>query len=137
MLTVFLKRMGTRWVVHGDHFVTVPALSAVLHPNNSDGTTRIRMPHGFESDLDTIPRVPFFYAWLKNRTAAAAVWHDFFYKSGYPRVWADAAFLALMVEEGVKKRYRLPIFWGVRIFGGFVYHRKQGVIPWYKKHLRY
>lgn len=128
MLTVFLKRCGTTWKVHGDHVMLMPPIESSGKP------FKAKLPHGFETDLDTIPRVPVFYSWLKNRTAAASVWHDFLYKSGYPRDWADAMFLELMRQEGVRRRYRIPIFWGVRIFGYFVYQRKYKVLPWYRKH---
>ena len=111
MLTVHLTRIGTTWEVCGDHIRTVPPIL--------DGAPKMQvtLPNGYITDLDSVPRIPLFYTWLKNRTAAAAVWHDYFYRSGYPRKWADAQFLADMNAEGVKKRYRVPIYWGVRLFG--------------------
>lgn len=128
MLTVHLTRRGTSWLVRGDHLRSVPAVV------KNDPPMPVRLPHKYATDLDSVPRVPLFYAWLKNRTAAAAAWHDYFYRSGYPRDWADAQFLRDMEAEGVKKRYRLPIYWGVRIFGSR-YYRRGAQYHWWRKHI--
>jgi Protein of unknown function (DUF1353) len=79
------------------------------------------IPAGFKSDLDSVPRVPLFYAWLKNRTVTAALLHDALYRIQLNRQQADKAFLVAMKLEGVKYRYRHLIYWGVRLFGGHFY----------------
>lgn len=121
MLSIILLREGVTWKIMGEHHLHLP-----LHPKNPNSDViNLNIPNGFITDLDTIPRVPIIYGWLKNRTAIAAAWHDYLYQSGFNRKWADQAFLYLMEKEGVRRRYRLPIYWGVRLFGRFVYKRKQ------------
>lgn len=127
-LTVNLTRVGTLWRVNGDHIRTMPPVKP------GDPHFDVRMPDGFITDLDSVPRVPIFYSWLKNRTVAAAAWHDYLCSAGYPLAWADAMFLQDMKAEGVKNRYRKPIYWGVRIFGA-AYHKHKKSIPWWRKHL--
>lgn len=77
------------------------------------------VPKGFITNLDTVPReLGIFYAWFKNRTLTAAVLHDYMYGCGfYARDYCDHIFLKAMELEGVKKRYRVPIYWIVRLFG--------------------
>ncbi|TXH11206.1 MAG: DUF1353 domain-containing protein [Hyphomicrobiaceae bacterium] len=129
MLSILLLREGTHWKTVGSHKLELSA-----PPSYDRGFIPVNIPNGFITDLDTIPRVPIFYGWLKNRTAAAAVWHDFLYTRGYDRKWADDQFLHLMKQEGVHKRYRLPIYWGVRLFGRFKFNKRQRTTPWFEKH---
>ncbi len=77
---------------------------------------------GFVCDLDSVPReVAIAHAWMKGRTRTAAILHDALYRNGIDREVADKAFLRAMELEGVRKRYRLPIYWAVRLFGGTKY----------------
>lgn len=85
------------------------------------------VPVGFETDLDSVPRIPVFYMVFKGRTRKAAVVHDFLYSTGHGRKDADDAFLRLMELEGVRRRYRLPIYAAVRIFGGSRFKKKSPV----------
>jgi hypothetical protein len=82
------------------------------------------VPAGFDTDLDSVPRIPVFYMVFKGRTRAAAVVHDYLYSTGHDRKAADVAFLQLMELERVRRRYRLPIYAAVRIFGGLRYKKK-------------
>jgi hypothetical protein len=84
----------------------------------------ITVPEGFITDLDSVPRIPVFYLVFKGRTTKAAIVHDYLYASGVDRKNADKAFLQLMELENVRRRYRLPIFTAVRIFGGYRYRQK-------------
>lgn len=82
----------------------------------------VEIAAGFVCDLDSVPReVPIAHAWMKGRTRSAAVLHDALYRAGADRELADKAFLRAMELEGVRKRYRLPIYWAVRLFGGAKY----------------
>lgn len=84
----------------------------------------VEIEAGFICDLDSVPReVPIFHALLKGRTRVAAILHDALYRYGVDRELADMAFLRAMQLEGVRKRYRYPIYWGVRLFGGSAYKR--------------
>ena len=56
---------------------------------------------------------------------AAAIAHDALYRGEIvPRKDADAAFLALMAENGVRRRKRLLLWLGVRLFGWATTWRK-------------
>lgn len=80
----------------------------------------IVVPKGFETDLDSIPRIPFIYAITKGRAVRAAVIHDFLYRcSDYSRNNCDKIFKKAMKDEGVPYIYRKMIFYAVRVFGGF------------------
>jgi hypothetical protein len=83
------------------------------------------VPEGYITDLDSVPRIPIFYLIFKGRTRKAAAVHDYMYGSGLNRKTADTEFLKLMELERVRRRYRLPIYWAVRIFGGSRYSKKQ------------
>jgi len=75
------------------------------------------VPSGAVTDLDSVPRVPFLYAALKGRSVRAATIHDYLYKSQKGKKYADDTFLAAMKDEGLPRRRRYPIYWGVRFFG--------------------
>lgn len=89
------------------------------------------IPPGFVTDFDSVPRIPIVYWLLKNRTTFAAAHHDFFYASGADRKAADNEFLRMMKIEGVRRRYRLPIWLAVRLFGWVRYRKKSRQFnPW-------
>ena len=83
------------------------------------------VPVGYKTDLDSVPRIPVFYSIFKNRTRYAAVIHDYLYSVGNDRKEADRIFLAAMEAEGVRRRYRLPIYCAVRFFGKRYHHSKK------------
>lgn len=85
----------------------------------------IEIPAGFVSDLDSVPRIPFFHTIFKGRTVEAALLHDYLRGTGTDWALADKIFLQAMVAEGVRKRYRLPIYWAVRLFGRWHRPRKK------------
>lgn len=81
----------------------------------------ITVPVNFSTDLDSVPRIPFLYAWLKGRATKAAVVHDFLYFKKHNRKEADTIFYIAMREEGVPAWRRWPIYLGVRSFGWLYY----------------
>jgi hypothetical protein len=84
----------------------------------------VEIDAGFVTDLDSVPRESgIFYTMLKGRTRIATIMHDALYRDGVDRELADAAFLRAMKLEGVRARYRYPIYWAVRWFGGARYKR--------------
>ncbi len=83
----------------------------------------IVVPAGFETDLDSVPRIPVLHAWLKGRATEAAVVHDYLYNQCVDRKFADKTMLEAMVAQGVPWWRRYPIYWGVRA-GGWVYYLK-------------
>lgn len=84
------------------------------------------VPKGFRTDLDSVPRIPGLYAWLKNRATRAATVHDHLYRQRHPRKEADAVFLDAMRHEGVPAWRRWAIYLGVRAGGWAAYKRKAG-----------
>lgn len=73
---------------------------------------------GFECDLDTVPRfLGPVYAWFKSRTVLGAIVHDYYYKNRKGKQAGDEIFLRVMEWEGTRKRYRLPIYQAVKLFG--------------------
>lgn len=87
--------------------------------------TRI-VPADFESDLDSIPRIPFAYMLLKNRCPRSAILHDYEYEiAELPREICDAIFLCSMESEGMPAWARNMNYAGVRI-GGASHYNKQG-----------
>lgn len=89
----------------------------------------VEIEMGFVSDMDSVPReVPLAHAWLKGRTRTAAIIHDALYRAGIDRELADAAFIRAMKLEGVRKRYRYPIYWAVRWFGGKFYEKAKAKV---------
>lgn len=98
----------------------------VEHPKH--GAVTIDIHRRFVTDLDTIPRVPLIYDWLKDRAVASYVVHDWCYMKGLDRRVADDLLLMMLEIEGVAKRYRYPIYFGVRLFGQTRYKKRAGVI---------
>lgn len=110
----------------------------LLEPFVVDDTElgRLTVPAGFETDLDSVPRLPFAHWLLKGRTVEAAIVHDYAYERGefngkaITRAQADELFRRLMAEEGVWWWRRALIYRGVR-FGGWrpwARYRKQQAV---------
>jgi len=81
------------------------------------------VPSGFTTDFDSVPRIPLLYAAFKGYTTQAAITHDYLYRSQAGKSQADSTFLAAMKHEGLPLRRRMPIYWGVALFGGPTYKR--------------
>lgn len=86
----------------------------------------VRVARGFRSDGASIPRL----LWRALGSPydpdvfAAAIAHDAMYRGEVvPRRDADAAFLALLAASGVRRRRRLLLWLGVRLFGWLVWRR--------------
>lgn len=80
------------------------------------------IPAGFICDLDSVPRLSGpFYVWLKGRTVLGAIVHDYCYRHRLGREYSDLLFSKTMQWEGVRNRYRRPIYAAVHVFGGLHY----------------
>jgi hypothetical protein len=79
------------------------------------------IPKGRRTDLDSIPRLPFMFWIAKGRARIAAGVHDDLYFRQEGKDYADAAFYAAMLTEGVKQPYRAMIYRAVRLFGHSAY----------------
>lgn len=107
--------LGGRWLVVA-YFEYTPG----------DGLPTVRVPAGFVTDLDSVPRIPGIYAMFKGHTVNAAVIHDWLYERGKGKVVADRTFLVAMEHEGLPIWRRWPIYLAVAIFGWFIYKEKSG-----------
>jgi hypothetical protein len=87
----------------------------------------VTVPLGFETDLDSVPRLPLAYWLAKGRAFKSAILHDFMYYEGYPREFCDDVMYGGMVAEGVSNFWRDWIYAGVRAGGWKAYneHRKR------------
>ena len=89
----------------------------------------IYVPTGFQSDLASVPRVPFVFWFWGGRVHREGVLHDYLYRiDSVPVVSkkvADAVFFEAMTSRGKEVFVRYPIFWGVVIGGGSSYHQRK------------
>lgn len=86
----------------------------------------IIVPADFQSDLDSVPRIPIAYMMLKNRCPRSGLLHDYLYSTGeYPRNICDSIFNCSMETEKLPAWARGLIYAGVRI-GGASHYNKQG-----------
>lgn len=93
----------------------------------------VTVPAGFEFDWDSVPRLPIVYLLFKGRIKEEACAHDYLYVTGmacgHPikRKIADLVMHDAMVAMNRKKRYKIPIYSGVRIGGwrGWNKYRKE------------
>jgi hypothetical protein len=87
----------------------------------------IIVPAGFVTDFASVPRLPLAYLLFGNVAQEAAVVHDFLYSTGAcPRKLADDVFAEASKACGVAAWRRLPMFLGVRLFGGRRYSSAKG-----------
>jgi len=59
----------------------------------------------------------------------AAMFHDMLYRQQkVSREFADAIFIDIMTHDKVPFYYRYPLYWSVRLFGGFAWNmiKKRG-----------
>lgn len=89
----------------------------------------IQIPRYFFCDLDSIPRVPYVYTYLKGYARTSAMVHDWLYATAYvSRRQADRVFYDFMVLEGVGRIRARLIYYAVRVFGDLFYDKKSGVL---------
>lgn len=87
----------------------------------------VTVQKGFVTDLDSIPRLPFFYSIFKGRSRNAALVHDWLYATSPNREEADKHFLRCMLEENVPKVVAYTMYCGVRTFG-WIFHNKNPLL---------
>jgi len=89
---------------------------------------QVVVPEGFETDLASVPRLPFLYALWGGRAHREGVVHDYLYrKDSMPPVGrsvADRVFLEAMDVRGKPWNVRWPMYLGVRIGGWTAYHKR-------------
>jgi hypothetical protein len=83
---------------------------------------RVEVPVGFETDLASVPRLPFVYLATGGTAEEAAVIHDYLYRTGSaPREVADAIFLEAMEQTGISWWRRKLMYMAVRAAGWTAY----------------
>jgi hypothetical protein len=102
---------GGTWKLHNPFVVRI------------DGEPYV-VPADFETDLDSVPRLPLAYWLVKGRATKSAVLHDYLYTIKMPRAWADKVMLEAMKVEGVNAFMRRLIWAGVRAGGWKAYNAK-------------
>jgi hypothetical protein len=89
---------------------------------------RVGVPRGFETDLSSVPRLPFLYWFWGAKAHREGVLHDYFYrKDSLPVVKfsvANKLFLEAMVSRGKPFYVRHPMYAGVVVGGWPSYHKK-------------
>jgi len=84
---------------------------------DSDLVGRIVVPAGFETDLSSVPRIPFIFAMWGNRSHHEGAVHDALFRVGFkPEVtWqlANMIFLEAMEARGKPWYIKYPMYWGV------------------------
>jgi len=90
----------------------------------------VRAQGGFNTDLASVPRVPFVFSMFGGKAHRESIIHDFlFCKDSKPNVsfsLANRIFLEAMECRGKPKRIRYPMYWGVCI-GSYLYYHKRRV----------
>ena len=93
----------------------------------NDGERIITVPEGFETNLASVPRVPFAYVAWGDRAHREAVLHDYLYSIGavpdLPREECDKLFRQAMISRGNPWWIYQPMYWGVRL-GGWTGYKK-------------
>lgn len=89
----------------------------------------IEVPVGFETDLASVPRVPFVYSFWGGKAHREGVLHDYLYRiDSFPVVsFSDAneVFFEAMKLRGKGVFVRYPMWWGVCLGGRSSYHKKR------------
>lgn len=89
----------------------------------------VTVPTGFETDLASVPRLPFIFTLWGGRAHREGVLHDYLYridaKPETARGTADSVFKEAMSLRGKPWYVRYPMFVGVRVGGWTAYHKRR------------
>jgi hypothetical protein len=90
-----------------------------------DGVVFI-VPKGFETDFASVPRLFWWFISPTDRDVLrASLLHDYLYRIGKERGYADKLFYLKLVEDRVPKWKAKLMYWVVRLFGNKAW-RKYG-----------
>jgi hypothetical protein len=105
----------------------------------SDIVGRVEVPKDFQTDLASVPRIPFIFELFGNRAHRSAVVHDYLYRvDSVPlatKLQADRVFLEAMRATGKVFFIRWFMFIGVAGFAWLSFHRKTITDPAVKGHI--
>jgi len=95
----------------------------------SDILGEIVVPAGFETDLSSVPRVPFVFMFWGGRAHREGVIHDMLFRiDSIPQATysqANAVFFEAMTVRKKPVYVRYPMWWGVVLGGWTAYHKKR------------
>jgi len=95
----------------------------------SDILGLITVPAGFETDLSSVPRVPFIYMMWGSKAHREGVIHDYLFRSDSvpPASYSQAngVFFEAMAVRKKPVYVRYPMWWGVVIGGWTAYHKRK------------
>lgn len=118
----FHSELDCRAVADDEWRLLSPFRAKVFH---SDGTEEWLIAHeGFVWDGASVPRIPGAYMLFGGRARRSALLHDWLYRIGRSRDFADAVFLAAMKAEHESLFTRAFMWTGVRMFGWLFYRGK-------------
>ena len=95
----------------------------------SDILGLIKVPVGFETDLASVPRLPFIYTMWGGKAHREGVIHDYLYRiDSEPQATysqANEVFFEAMDCRDKPWYVRYPMWWGVVLGGWGSYHKKK------------
>ena len=90
---------------------------------------RVRVPAGFETDLASVPRIPFLYSLWGARCHREAVIHDVLFRLDsspvVPFGMANNVFLEAMEARSKPWYIKYPMYWGVCVGSYGCYHQRK------------
>lgn len=92
------------------------------------GKEIITVPLGFVSDKSSVPRIPLAWLFFGGTANRAGVLHDYLYREGYDREWADEIFYQAILATNYSKVHAGIMWSAVRTGGYFAYSPKPGVL---------
>jgi hypothetical protein len=120
--TVFLTELAIELVGDCYWILTKP----LIYSSSVYGSFIV--PIGFETDLASVPRVPFIYELWGMRAHREAVLHDFLYcydcQDNVSLSTANNIFLEAMKSRKVKWWIRYPMYYGVCLIGWKFFHKR-------------
>ena len=103
----------------------------------TNGDKVVEVPPGFETDLASVPRLPFIYLMWGDRAHREAVLHDYLYRVGsqirlssilmigIPKEEADWMFREAMIGQGVSWYIYHPMYLAVRCAGSSSFNKRK------------
>jgi len=117
----FLSELDTRLY---DEHSGLHKLLAPLIFYSAELNKLIIVPTGFITDFASVPRIVGAYLLFGSKGPKAAVVHDWLYSGGIEglaRAAADRVFLEALKASGYSNTTSYPMYWAVRIGGGFAW----------------
>lgn len=111
-------------ILGDDLFRVVNGFHVVIEEDGQE-TIVHEIPHGFDTDLSSTPRLPVVYLLYGGIGKAEGILHDDLYRHGiYPREWCDAVYYhALLANPAIPAWKAERMYAAVQAFGGKHYNQ--------------